>query len=420
MVFGDIFGGGNKPGQKIGGPRQREAVTIQNEINPNAFQTGPTALGQILQGQLINRIGQVGGRAGPTAQGAQIGANNQFGDLAQGLLGQAQGQLTGGQQAQARQSQLDIANRIAGGGTSVSDAQADAARQSLRQQVESQTASARGVNPAIALRQAQNTLATGNQQIQQQASQAALSEELGRQQAAAGLFGQARQGDLAAAGQLGQLGQAAAGLRGQDIGLAQAQAGFDQQTNLANQQAELQFRQLEDQLFTDLLNQGLSFEQAQQQAQLQAGIQLEQLRAQQASNQADLNLGLIGAATGTSTQRRGQDIGLLGGLANSGAGAIATILSDRRAKTDVASADGEFKEFLDALSASKYNYKPEHGGEEAYSVMAQDLEKSAIGKTMVELRPDGLKQVNYAKGLGAMLASQASINKRLSKLEEEE
>lgn len=420
MVFGDIFGGGNKPGKKIGGPRQREAVTINNQIDPQAFQTGPTAIGQILQGQLVNRIGQVGGSSGPSAQGAQINGASQFGSLAQGLLGQAQGQLTGGPQSQARQAQFDIANRIAGGGTAISDAQAQDAREALRRQVDSQTASARGVNPAIALRQAQNTLATGNQQIQQQASQAALQEELGRQQAAAGLFGQARQGDLAAAGQLGQLGQAAAGLRGQDLGLAQAQAGFDQQTNLANQQAELQFRQLEDSLFTDLLNQGLSFEQAQQQAQLQAGIQLEQLRAQQASNQADLNLGLIGAATGNTTARRGQDIGLLGAAANSGAGLAGVLLSDERAKENIEDAGDEFKDFLNALSASKYTYKKEHGGEKAYSVMAQELEKTPVGKTMVERRPDGLRQVNYGRGLAVMLASQAALNERLNKLEGEE
>lgn len=48
--------------------------------------------------------------------------------------------------------------------------------------------------------------------------------------------------------------------------------------------------------------------------------------------------------------------------------------------------------------------------------MAQELEKSAVGDSMVEDTPDG-KMVNYGKGFGAVLAAQAHLNERLNKLE---
>ena len=49
--------------------------------------------------------------------------------------------------------------------------------------------------------------------------------------------------------------------------------------------------------------------------------------------------------------------------------------------------------------------------------MAQDLEKSKLGKTMVETRPDGLKQVNYGRGFGIITAAQALMHQRLSHIE---
>jgi hypothetical protein len=81
------------------------------------------------------------------------------------------------------------------------------------------------------------------------------------------------------------------------------------------------------------------------------------------------------------------------------------------------------KSFLDALQAYSYEYKDSHKGfKEAgegrhLSVMAQDLEKAGpVGKSMVQDTPNG-KVVDYGKGFGAILASQAHLNKRLSKIE---
>lgn len=91
-------------------------------------------------------------------------------------------------------------------------------------------------------------------------------------------------------------------------------------------------------------------------------------------------------------------------------------MSDKNQKKDIK----PIKSFLDNLKAYKYEYKnPDIKGAgkgEHISVMAQDLEKSDIGKTMVKNTPQG-KMVNYGKGYAVILAAQADLNKRLNELE---
>lgn len=78
---------------------------------------------------------------------------------------------------------------------------------------------------------------------------------------------------------------------------------------------------------------------------------------------------------------------------------------------------GDLYGFLDALKAYKYNYKdPKFGEGDHYSVMAQDLEQSPVGKKMVMNTNEG-KLVDYNKGLPAMLAAQAQLHERLKRLE---
>lgn len=128
----------------------------------------------------------------------------------------------------------------------------------------------------------------------------------------------------------------------------------------------------------------------------------------------------VGAANQAQAQNaanRNQLTGaLLGGAAQIGAAAM----SDEREKKDIKGADKDMKAFLDALTASNYEYKdtkkPGTAKGERYGVMAQDLEKSKVGKSMVEETENG-KQVNYGQALGAILASQAALNKRLDKME---
>lgn len=107
----------------------------------------------------------------------------------------------------------------------------------------------------------------------------------------------------------------------------------------------------------------------------------------------------------------------IGGMVDTGAGAIASIFSDENLKTEINEADNDIDEMLDKLSPYEYEYKDEkHGKGKHTGIMAQDLEKSKAGKELVNDTPEG-KTVDVKKALGAIMASQARIAERLKDLE---
>lgn len=136
----------------------------------------------------------------------------------------------------------------------------------------------------------------------------------------------------------------------------------------------------------------------------------EQQQAELARAQADL----------ARTQgRKGRQSQLLGGLIGGAASIMAG--SDKEMKKNIKKAGGkDIDKFLDALEAKTYEYKePDKPGRapgKRYGVLAQALEKSDMGKSLVHNTPEG-KMVDVAQGFGAVLASQAELNKRLKKLE---
>lgn len=82
--------------------------------------------------------------------------------------------------------------------------------------------------------------------------------------------------------------------------------------------------------------------------------------------------------------------------------------------------DDKMQKFVDMLSARAYKYKdtskPGTAEGQRYGVMAQDLEKSDVGASLVKDTPEG-KMVDTQQGFGAILASQAALNERLKKIE---
>lgn len=92
--------------------------------------------------------------------------------------------------------------------------------------------------------------------------------------------------------------------------------------------------------------------------------------------------------------------------------------SDEDVKENKAPSEKKMKSFLDALSAKEYNYKPETGldTKKKYGIMAQDLEKSEVGKSLV-VEKNGVKHVDMNRGFSAILAAQAELNNRLNKVE---
>ncbi len=105
---------------------------------------------------------------------------------------------------------------------------------------------------------------------------------------------------------------------------------------------------------------------------------------------------------------------------NAGIGAIATIgaaaASDVNVKEDFADPAPAIEEFLQSAEPSEYSYKPNTplGGEGRYvSPMAQNLEQSQIGRSMVVETPTG-KVVDYGKSFGAILGTLSHLNKKLN------
>lgn len=110
----------------------------------------------------------------------------------------------------------------------------------------------------------------------------------------------------------------------------------------------------------------------------------------------------------------------LGAAVNTGIGAY---FSDEDLKKNIEMiTDDEIDDFLSKLDPSQYDYVEdaiEKGAPEdkTVGVMAQDMEKSKIGKTLVEEDEDGDKMVDVPKTVGALVAATANMNKRLKKLE---
>lgn len=123
---------------------------------------------------------------------------------------------------------------------------------------------------------------------------------------------------------------------------------------------------------------------------------------------------IVGGFFGSAAGPAGTYLGASAGGAAGGAlgGGIGSYLSDKRAKQDVKPEnDLNIEAFLATLEPKSYTYKgdtkPRHG------VLAQDLEKSVIGRDMVTDGPDGLKHVSVPDAISALLSAVAHLNKKM-------
>lgn len=156
----------------------------------------------------------------------------------------------------------------------------------------------------------------------------------------------------------------------------------------------------------------------------QAGVTEAAIQAGTATNNAGAAGTAAGqnAATGAQAGVNSNNAGIVGSVINAGGAAItgggADIRSDKRAKKGILPAADKMQDFLDKLGAAQFEYKNKKrdGKGKQFGVMAQDLEKSEVGKTLVK-EDSGGKMIDFKRGLGAVLAAQASINKRMAALE---
>lgn len=186
----------------------------------------------------------------------------------------------------------------------------------------------------------------------------------------------------------------------QQVGMANVAANNDAQArNLAAKQSVSDINSnLKNQ--QQMHNKGLlqqNFENDMRKRQAQAG-----LAAQNAAN------------SGQNSQNTANAWNQTGGMMLS----AASMFSDERCKEEIE----EFSpsDFLDSLTGYKFKYKDKkHGEGKHVGVMAQDLEKTEAGSKLVVDSPEG-KIVDYAKAGPAIMASLASLNDRLKKMEEAE
>lgn len=318
-------------------------------------------MGKVLKAVTKPVTDLVGGITGQNIKTAQIGTapfnlDKQAKPREDFAEQQRQAALQRSQQAQQQQQALiqQLQGQAAGTGPSLAQAQLrSASERSLAQQLAA-AAAQRGGNVAGQQRQLAMQQGAAGRDLAAQSAEARMAEAMqARQQLAGMLQGEQQLADTLTANYL---------QKGYDFATA---------TKLAQQQREL----------------------------AQAGMQ-QQTNMMKAQGQQ----GLFG--------------GLMSGAATLGAAAL---MSDERQKENVSDAKADTKKFLDALSAKSYNYKnanlPGAAPGRRVGIMAQDLEKSEMGKALVQDGPDGVKRIDTVQGFGAVLAAQAELNKRLKALE---
>jgi len=96
----------------------------------------------------------------------------------------------------------------------------------------------------------------------------------------------------------------------------------------------------------------------------------------------------------------------------------APLFSDKNLKKEVKQSKKYVDEMLEKLKPYTFKYKnSKHGKGDRVGIMAQDLERSKMGKMLVKNTPEG-KAIDVKNAIGAVMASQARIMEKLKKLEE--
>lgn len=94
--------------------------------------------------------------------------------------------------------------------------------------------------------------------------------------------------------------------------------------------------------------------------------------------------------------------------------------SDVDAKTNIKSAESELQDFLNNLGVYSYEYKdPKNGEGRRISPMAQEIEKTDLGKIAISTNAEGYKQVDYGKLMGTQLAALSLLNHKYNELEKQ-
>lgn len=283
-----------------------------------------------------------------------------------------QDQFRGQQQAFAQALQA----QMAGNGPSLAQSQLQQATDQNLQNQAAIAASSRGVSAGMAQRQAMQGFAGTQQQSANQSAMLRAQDQLNAQGMYGNLINQGRTQDIGVAGQQAQIGLENQGQRD----------SFSQNLLALGNQRDLGFLSAQQRGAEDVAN----IEEAYKNRRAGGIKNMEQ-----------------------TASSMGQSASSMGG---SGGGA-AMMASDERLKTEITDGAKEIQALLDAITPKSFRYLDKRWGEgEFVGIMAQDLEKSAIGKELVADTKDG-KLVNLARAYSAILASLAHLNARINNLE---
>ena len=225
------------------------------------------------------------------------------------------------------------------------------------------------------------------------------------QMRAQNMSNRAQQMAMARSGGGGALGSGAA-VRSQQMATAQQDVQLGQSAALLRAQEQA------------AAEQGLGQLTSQKRAQDQGLMGAEMGYEAQAQDAYQRRISGEALAHESAAQRKGSG---LGGLITTGGALIAGLTSDERAKTDVQDIDPrDIEAFLEASAGKRFRYRNGMGeptDREYTSPMAQDLEESEIGQSLVREGDDGTKRIDVAHGYGAMLAAMAEMHDRLKRIE---
>lgn len=399
---------------------------VEYEVDGGAYQLQNAAANRaMLQNQMQNQVGMAPSAKAAQMQGVQLGQAQQAAISA----GPSQLQVDPTNQAGQQAILQTLQARAMGQGPSVAEQQLRMGQQqSLQAQMAAAASMRGGGNPALAQRQLMSQAADQNQQTNAQAAMMRAQEMTQAGQLAAGAYGQARDQDVGMAQANANLGMQNTQMQNQgaqfnasaqnQFGLQQGQmslqtsqqnAANQQAIALANQAAMLQQRQLNNQAQQYGSSQILGMDQTQ----LQAAMARDQAQQQAFQNQQQLRAGVESQNGGLGRQLLG---GALSGAASLGSAAL---MSDERLKEDIDrdAVRTDVRALLDAVDTASYRYKDaKHGEGRKWGVMAQSLQKSNAGRSLVVETPEGLG-IDTRTGFGTLLAAMKDLHDRTKQLE---
>lgn len=284
----------------------------------------------------------------------------------------------------------------------------------------------------------------------------------GNAQAAAGLDAALLRANESATAR-SQIGQTLDSLRGQDVAFADRNAQLRQGAALSNAGMRLQADegnaargQALNLANANTINTvgAANVDRYQQQQQSNAGLRMDSRRLddQRSESLRNATLGgishtLDGDRTSLQTESANKErqTKFIGSVLNQAGGAstgavtsgATAAASDKRVKHDVrplnfdaaaskylkesgSNTDDEMRAFLDSLHGYKFKYdNPSAPGQRAgqrFGVMAQELEQTPVGRSMVMDTPNG-KMIDTGAGTGVLLAAMAKFNDELKRMQ---